>query len=131
MGNSISPRLCRRDCLLLLEYGRRATEIEQTCFFQENKTEYQEFVDKFKPKLTTDDCYTPPIVYEAVAEWCKKEYGIKKEKIVRPFYPGGDYVNFAYQEDSVVVDNPPFSLLASIIRLYTSKILHFSYLHLR
>ena len=21
---------------------------------------YEEFVDKFKPKLTTDDCYTPP-----------------------------------------------------------------------
>ena len=22
---------------------------------------YEEFVDKFKPKLTTDDCYTPPL----------------------------------------------------------------------
>ena len=21
---------------------------------------YEEFVEKFKPKLTTDDCYTPP-----------------------------------------------------------------------
>ena len=31
---------------------------------------YDEFVDKFKPKLTTDDCYTPPIVYEAVLKWC-------------------------------------------------------------
>lgn len=26
----------------------------------EKNKEYQEFVDKFKPKKTTDDCYTPP-----------------------------------------------------------------------
>lgn len=25
---------------------------------------YDEFVEKFKPKLTTDDCYTPPMVIE-------------------------------------------------------------------
>lgn len=31
--------------------------------------EYTEFVDKFKPKLTTDDCYTPPLVYDAVRDW--------------------------------------------------------------
>lgn len=24
---------------------------------------YTEFVDKFKPKLTTDDCYTPTEIY--------------------------------------------------------------------
>lgn len=23
---------------------------------------YEEFVEKFKPKKTTDDCYTPPLV---------------------------------------------------------------------
>lgn len=28
--------------------------------------EYKEFVDKFKPKKTTDDCYTPENVYKAV-----------------------------------------------------------------
>ena len=32
---------------------------------------YDEFVDKFKPKLTTDDCYTPPLVYEAVLMQCR------------------------------------------------------------
>lgn len=26
----------------------------------EGSEEYDEFVEKFKPKLTTDDCYTPP-----------------------------------------------------------------------
>lgn len=34
---------------------------------------YKEFVDKFKPKKTTDDCYTPQIVYEAVKGWAVKE----------------------------------------------------------
>ena len=34
---------------------------------------YDEFVEKFKPKLTTDDCYTPPVVYEAVADWAANE----------------------------------------------------------
>ena len=37
---------------------------------------YEEFVEKFKPKKTTDDCYTPPLVYDAVAEWVAKEYGL-------------------------------------------------------
>lgn len=27
---------------------------------EEASEEYKAFVDKFKPKLTTDDCYTPP-----------------------------------------------------------------------
>lgn len=31
--------------------------------------EYQAFVNKFEPKLTTDDCYTPENVYEAVKGW--------------------------------------------------------------
>lgn len=31
--------------------------------------EYQAFVDKFKPKRTTDDCITPDNVYEAVLAW--------------------------------------------------------------
>ena len=35
---------------------------------------YDQFVDKFKPKLTTDDCYTPAAVYDAVAGWVAKEY---------------------------------------------------------
>lgn len=28
--------------------------------------DYEGFVEKFKPKKTTDDCYTPPEIYEAV-----------------------------------------------------------------
>lgn len=35
----------------------------------EASEEYKAFVDKFKPKLTTNDCYTPPNIYETVKEW--------------------------------------------------------------
>lgn len=41
------------------------------------KQEYSEFVEKFKPKLTTDDCYTPDPVYEEVVRWCESEYGVE------------------------------------------------------
>ena len=34
---------------------------------------YEEFVDKFKPKKTTDDCYTPDAIYEVVKDWAIKE----------------------------------------------------------
>lgn len=82
---------------------------------------YEEFVEKFKPKKTTDDCYTPPRVYEAVKDWAVKEYGIDPTKIVRPFYPDGDYERFEYPEDCVVLDNPPFSILSKILRFYDER----------
>lgn len=50
---------------------------------------YEEFVEKFKPKKTTDDCYTPPEIYEAIKKWACEKYGIDPQKIIRPFYPGG------------------------------------------
>ena len=33
---------------------------------------YEEFVEKFKPKKTTDDCYTPPEVYKLIKDWVVK-----------------------------------------------------------
>jgi len=27
---------------------------------------YKEFVEKFKPKKTTDDCYTPPEIWDVI-----------------------------------------------------------------
>ena len=80
--------------------------------------EYNEFVDKFKPKKTTDDCYTPDNVYEAVAAWVSQEYGIDRSDMVRPFYPGGDYRSEDYAPGCCVVDNPPFSILSEIERFY-------------
>ena len=81
---------------------------------------YEEFVEKFKPKKTTDDCYTPPIVYEAVEDWVANEYKLDKACFVRPFYPGGDYENYDYS-GAVVVDNPPFSILSQITKFYTER----------
>ena len=86
---------------------------------QEGEDEYQEFLNKFEVKHTTDDCYTPEKVYEAVADWVAAEYGISRKDFVRPFYPGGDYQKEKYKPRSVVVDNPPFSILAQIIKWYT------------
>lgn len=79
---------------------------------------YEEFVEKFKSKKTTDDCYTPPSIYAVVRDWACKEYGIDPSEIVRPFYPGGDYRRFNYPEGAVVLDNPPFSILAKICAFY-------------
>lgn len=93
---------------------------EQTTMFDDNP-EYQTFVDKFKRKKTTDDCYTPPLVYEAIKEWACKEYGIDPALIVRPFYPNGDYERFDYSGGKVVLDNSPFSILAKIQTFYLER----------
>ena len=82
---------------------------------------FENFCEKFKPKKTTDDCYTPPTIYEIIKNWACKEYGIDPDKIVRPFYPGGDYENFDYAPDAVVLDNPPFSILAQICEFYLER----------
>lgn len=86
---------------------------------------YEEFVDKFKPKLTTDDCYTPPAVYDAVLGWVRENIDIEGCRIVRPFYPGGDYEHEAYEENDVVVDNPPFSIITKIVRFYMAQNVRF------
>ena len=88
---------------------------------QEGNEEYNEFLDKFEIPKTTDDCYTPDLVYDAVAEWVVKEYGVNRKQFVRPFYPGGDYQNSKYPKDSIVVDNPPFSILSEILKFYTER----------
>ena len=84
-------------------------------------TDYEGFVEKFKPKKTTDDCYTPAAVYGAVLDWVDKNLmPLKGKNIRRPFYPGGDYEREAedYGPNDVVIDNPPFSILASIRSVY-------------
>ena len=80
--------------------------------------EYVAFLEKFKPKKTTDDCYTPDNVYNAVLDWCVEEYGIDRDNVVRPFWPGGDYERFHYPEGCTVVDNPPFSIISAICARY-------------
>lgn len=83
-----------------------------------NKKEtYDEFVNKFKSKHTSDDCFTPDNIYNVVADWVASEYSLDKSKFTRPFWPGGDYQKEDYT-DKVVVDNPPFSILSDIVRWY-------------
>ena len=86
---------------------------------------YEEFVEKFKPKKTTDDCMTPPEIYEVVKDWACGRYQIDPAVIVRPFWPGGDYERFDYPEGCVVIDNPPFSILAKICEFYLDQNIKF------
>ena len=78
---------------------------------------YEQFVDKFKPKKTTDDCYTPAAVMDVVNDYVERRYNVSRETFVRPFWPGGDYESEDYT-GKIVVDNPPFSILAKILRFY-------------
>lgn len=87
----------------------------------DDNAEYQAFVDKFKPKKTTDDCYTPANIYEAVAAWVAEEYHRDRSRFVRPFWPGGDYETEQYPEGCTVVDNPPFSIITRICRFYQAR----------
>ena len=91
----------------------------------EEDEEYQEFLEKFKLKKTTDDCYTPAPVYDAVARYVEETYGVSRAKFVRPFYPGGDYQREKYPADCVVVDNPPFSIMAEILKFYDERGIRF------
>lgn len=54
-------------------------------------------------------------------DWACGEYGIDPSKVVRPFYPGGDYESFDYSDGKVVVDNPPFSILSKICAFYRDR----------
>lgn len=88
---------------------------------QAKLTDYDGFVDKFKPKLTTDDCYTPPQIYEIIKNWAVEKYGLQGRTILRPFKPGGDYESEEYPKGCVVIDNPPFSILKKIKDFYIAN----------
>ena len=82
---------------------------------KEKATYYDEFVEKFKPKLTTDDCITPPEIYDVVADYVAEHYKLNRETFVRPFWPGADYTKTEYPSGCCVVDNPPFSIISKIV----------------
>ncbi|WP_044171664.1 hypothetical protein [Flectobacillus major] len=83
--------------------------------------DYDAFIAKFQVKKTTDDCYTPPAVYEIALNYVREKCNIDGLQIIRPFYPGGDFEAVDYPENSVVVDNPPFSIISKIVKYYTEK----------
>ena len=106
------------------ELERKKIEFEERMAsgeLSEDSEEYQDFLKKFEAKKTTDDCYTPPIVYDAVADYVAEHYGLEKKNFVRPFVPQGDYQAEKYKKTDIVVDNPPFSILAEIIRFYNDN----------
>lgn len=91
-----------------------------------NKTlfhDYDGFVEKFKPKKTTDDCYTPQYVYDAVLQYVGEVYDLSGLTVRRPFKPEGDYQAEAaqYTDRDIVIDNPPFSCLAQIRKFYEAR----------
>ncbi len=89
---------------------------------KEKFEDYEGFVEKFKLKKTTDDCYTPQYVYDEIFSWFNENIqSLDGCNIVRPFWPGADYKALEYHEDDVVFDNPPFSIFAQIIDYYTAK----------
>lgn len=92
------------------------------------KETYEEFIDKFKPKkkMTPDECYTLPEIYEAVKDWAIGKFNIPESaEIIRPFYPGGNYMAEEYPEGCVVIDNPPFSILKQICDYYNKNGVHY------
>ena len=89
--------------------------------FQDIDAEYAAFVEKFTPKKTTDDCYTPANVYDAVRAWAVREYNLAGREIVRPFWPGENFERRDYPAGCVVIDNPPFSILARIVRWFCAR----------
>ena len=98
---------------------------QQMTFDDLADSEYREFTNKFKPRKTTDDCYTPENVYSVIRDWACAEYGIDPAAIVRPFWPGGDFESFDYPDGCLVLDNPPFSILAKIVRFYMAHRIRF------
>lgn len=87
-----------------------------------SRNDYEGFVDKFKPRLTTDDCYTPEPVIDAVTAFARTlPLWPVGGTAVRPFWPGADYAARDYAPGDVVVDNPPFSILADIIKTLSGR----------
>ena len=62
MSNDIHPALPFDDIAPRGAAKRRVTRAEK-------HNDYEGFVDKFKPRKTTDDCYTPPAIYDEVVRW--------------------------------------------------------------
>lgn len=87
--------------------------------------DYDGFMEKFKPRKTTDDCYTPQPVYDAVLGWLRENADIEGREIVRPFWPGGDYEAYEYPDGCVVIDNPPFSIFSKICRFFMARGIRF------
>lgn len=88
---------------------------------KKRQDDYEAFVAKFERKRTSDDCYTPPEVYDIVRSWLGEQVDLADAQIVRPFWPDTDYKQVEYPAGCVVVDNPPFSRFVEIVRWYLDR----------
>ena len=99
--------------------------------------DYDGFLEKFKPKKTTDDCYTPANIYEAVLAWVARKYFnaeaqrrgervfVGEREVVRPFWPSKEFDSVEYPAGCMVIDNPPFSILSKIVKFYLANRIDF------
>ena len=51
----------------------------------------------------------------------ERVYGVRRERFLRPFWPGAEYREAEYPEGCCVVDNPPFSILGEIVKWYCKR----------
>jgi len=104
---------------------------EQTVIITKKKekpnlfSDYDAFLDKFEVKKTTDDCYTPKEVMDIVINYVNEKYPLAGKKIIRPFFPCGDFESVDYTDDMVVIDNPPFSIVTKICKYYIERDIKF------
>ena len=87
--------------------------------------QYDDFLDKFEDKKTTDDCYTPPEAFEIILNYVKEKCGIYGCEIIRPFFTDGNYEDIDYPENCIVIDNPPFSIITQIAKFYIARNIKF------
>lgn len=93
-----------------------------------NSQDYYNWLNKFEKRSTSDDTFTPPAVYDVVLGFVNQHIlSLDGLTVVRPFYPDGDYQAEAknYDENTVVIDNPPFSILSKIIDFYLQNNIKF------
>ena len=93
-----------------------------------NSKEYYDWLQKFEKRNTSDDTFTPPAVYDIVLDYVNQHIlNLDDLTAERPFYPDGDYQAHAqnYDENTVVIDNPPFSILSKIIDFYLQNNIKF------
>ena len=85
--------------------------------------DYEAYVKKFQGlPSTTDDTFTPEGLYCDLLDYIdRKIFPLSGYRVERPFYPGGNYETYDYRENSVVIDNPPFSICGKIREFYLSR----------
>ena len=104
----------------------RLFEVEEYVSFQRKETSTpEEFLKKFKPLNGSDECYTPPLVFECVYNYVRELFPqFNNMENLRPFKPNGNFLKENYTS-KIVIDTPPFSILSSIIQYYKLNNINF------